>query len=163
MQLPSLRWMQMAGISLKLPKDGNGDLLTGSNFKTGASKFIQDAMTHPYTQDGQFVSTTTATVIACSADGRMADQCNLTINLTYEDMQMDEKEQTLDVTISALNREQKLYDISKFDGQVAFSNHSTDPNDTVSFTSSRPDILKVNADGFLCTRCSGLCYNRLEG
>lgn len=134
-------------ISLKLPKDGNGDLLTGSNFKTGASKFIQDAMTHPYTQDGQFVSTTTATVIARSADGRMADQCNLTINLTYEDMQMDEKEQTLDVTISALNREQKLYDISKFDGQVAFSNHSTDPNDTVSFTSSRPDILKVNADG----------------
>ena len=62
-------------------------------------------------------------MIARSADGRMADQCNLTINLTYEDMQMDEKEQTLDVTISALNREQKLYDISKFDGQVAFSNH----------------------------------------
>lgn len=134
-------------ISLKLPKDSNGDLLTGSNFKAGASKFIQDAMTHPYTQDGQFVSTTTATVIARSADGRMADQCNLTINLTYEDMQMNEKEQTLDVTISALNREQKLYDISKFDGQAVFSNHSTDPNDTVSFTSSRPDILKVNADG----------------
>lgn len=77
----------------------------------------------------------------------MADQCNLTINLTYEDMQMNEKEQTLDVTISALNREQKLYDISKFDGQAVFSNHSADPNDTVSFTSSRPDILKVNADG----------------
>ena len=134
-------------ISLKLPKDSNGDLLTGSKFKTGASKFIQDAMTHPYTQDEQYVSTATATVIAQSEDGRMADQCNLTINLTYEDMQITEKEQTLNVTINALNREQKLYDISKFDGQVAFNNHSTDPNDTVSFTSSRPDILKVNADG----------------
>lgn len=86
-------------ISLKLPKGEGGDLLSGQAFKDGASKFIQDAMTHPYTQDGRWVSTSTAVITAASEDGRMADQCNLRVNLVYEDMQMAEKEQTLDVKI----------------------------------------------------------------
>ena len=133
-------------ISLTLPKDGEGNLLSGQAFKDSASKFIQDAMTHPYTLDGRWVSTSTAVITAESEDGRMADQCNLRVNLVYEDMQMAEKEQTLDVKIRALNRQQQTYDISKFDGQVEFSVHSQDPDDTVTFTSSDP-IVTVNDDG----------------
>ncbi len=133
-------------ISLTLPKDGEGNLLSGQAFRDGASRFIQDAMTHPYTPDGRWVSTSTAVIIAKSEDGRMADQCNLKVNLIYEDMQMAEKEQTLDVKIRALNRQQQTYDISRFDGKVDFNIHSQDPDDTVTFTSSDP-IVTVRDDG----------------
>ena len=133
-------------ISLTLPKDAEGNLLSGQAFKDGASKFIQDAMTHPYTLDGRWVSTATAVITAESEDGRMADQCNLKVNLIYEDMQMAEKEQNLDVKIRALNRQQQTYDISKFDGKVDFNIHSQDPDDTVTFTSSDP-IVTVRDDG----------------
>ncbi|MCM1232604.1 MAG: hypothetical protein NC489_20965 [Ruminococcus flavefaciens] len=133
-------------ISLTLPKDAEGNLLSGQEFKDGASKFIQDAMTHPYTLDGRWVSTTTAVITAESEDGRMADQCNLRVNLIYEDMEMAEKEQDLNVKIRALNRQQQTYDISKFDGKVDFNIHSQDPEDTVTFTSSDP-IVTVNNDG----------------
>lgn len=133
-------------IALKLPRDAEGNLLTGQDFKNGASKFIQDAMTHPYTQEGRYVTTTTAVIAAASEDGRMADQCNLKINFIYEDLEMATNEQTLNVTIRALNREQQVYDISKFDGKVDFDIHSQDPDDTVSFTSN-DSILTVNNDG----------------
>lgn len=133
-------------ICLTLPKDGEGKLLSGQEFKDKASKFIQDAMTHPYTQDGRWVSTSTAVITAQSEDGRMADQCNLKVNLIYEDMQMAEKEQNLDVKIRALNRQQQTYDISKFDGKVDFNIHSQDPEDTITFTSSDP-IVTVKDDG----------------
>ena len=103
-------------------------------------------MTHPYTLDGRWVSTATAVITAESEDGRMADQCNLKVNLIYEDMQMAEKEQNLDVKIRALNRQQQTYDISKFDGKVDFNIHSQDPDDTVTFTSSDP-IVTVRDDG----------------
>lgn len=133
-------------ISLTLPKDSEGSLLSGQAFKDSASKFIQDAMTHPYTPDGRWVSTSTAVITAQSEDGRMADQCNVRVNLIYEDMQMAEKEQTLDVKIRALNRQQQTYDISRFDGKVDFDIHSQDPDDTVTFTSSDP-IVTIKDDG----------------
>lgn len=72
--------------------DENGNItfvlpesMTGSAFTTNASAFIKEAMKHSYTASNPYVSTTTAVISASSEDGRMADQCNLTLNLKYID------------------------------------------------------------------------------
>lgn len=72
--------------------DENGNItfvlpesMTGSSFTTNASAFIKEAMKHSYTASNPYVSTTTAVISASSEDGRMADQCNLTLNLKYID------------------------------------------------------------------------------
>lgn len=51
----------------------------------GASSFLKEAMKHGYTNANPYISSTTAVLTAASEDGRMADQCNLTIRVKYVD------------------------------------------------------------------------------
>lgn len=67
-------------ISLTLPES-----MTGSAFTTNASPYIKEAMKHAYSTSNPYVSTTTAVISASSEDGRMSDQCNLTLNMKYID------------------------------------------------------------------------------
>lgn len=57
----------------------------GTQFSQNASGFIKEAMKHTYSESTKYISKLTATIEAKSEDGRMSDQCNLTINLKYID------------------------------------------------------------------------------
>lgn len=72
--------------------DENGKLMLvlpesmdGTDFSNNASAFIKEAMKHAYTNSNPYVSTAQAVITAASEDGRMADQCNLTLNMKYVD------------------------------------------------------------------------------
>jgi len=67
-------------LALVLPES-----MTGTAFSNNASNFIKEAMKHGYTTSNPYISTTTAVINAASEDGRMNDQCNITINLKYID------------------------------------------------------------------------------
>lgn len=59
--------------------------MSGTAFTSNASSFIKEAMRHPYTVSNPHVSVDNLVVTASSEDGRMSDQCNLTVRLTYID------------------------------------------------------------------------------
>lgn len=59
--------------------------MSGTAFSSNASSFIREAMRHPYTASNPYVTTGNLVVTASSEDGRMSDQCNLAVRLTYID------------------------------------------------------------------------------
>lgn len=65
-------------VTLTLPEK-----MFGSSFRTEASEFLKEAMRHSYTTSNPQITSTTAVVTAATADGRMADQCNITLNVKY--------------------------------------------------------------------------------
>lgn len=78
-------------LSLVLPmvKDANGNLVQaqGTEFSKNAHGFIQEALKHKFVDlDGQrYISSIGIVVTAASEDGRMADQCNVKLNIKYID------------------------------------------------------------------------------
>lgn len=79
------------GTILTVDQDGNIKFVTPSKtdattFNNEASAFIKNAIRNPYYENGsKYISTTNAVISASSNDGRMADQCNVKINLKYID------------------------------------------------------------------------------
>lgn len=71
---------ESGNLMLVLPENMNG-----TDFSSNASVFIKEAMKHVYTNSNPQVSTTQVVITAASEDGRMADQCNLTLNMKYID------------------------------------------------------------------------------
>lgn len=67
-------------IRLVLPTSMNGSGFTGS-----ASSLIKEAITHPWTNANPHVTAKTVVITGSSEDGRMADQCNVKLNVKYLD------------------------------------------------------------------------------
>lgn len=72
--------------------DGNGNIvlvlpksMDGAAFSSNASAYIKEAMKHTYTSTNPYISTARVVITAASEDGRMADQCNLTLKMKYVD------------------------------------------------------------------------------
>ena len=70
-------------LSIKDPTNNKNSVKT--ELANNASAFLKEAMKHEYTDANKYVSSTTAVITAASEDGRMADQCNVTIKLKYID------------------------------------------------------------------------------
>ena len=75
---------------LTVDKDGNIRLvlptsMNGSNFTGSASSLIKEAVKHPWTKTDPYVTGKTVVITAASEDGRMADQCNVKVNIKYLD------------------------------------------------------------------------------
>lgn len=70
-------------ISIKDPTTNKNSVKT--ELANNASAFLKEAMKHPYTDANKYVSTGAVVVTAASEDGRMADQCNMTVRLKYID------------------------------------------------------------------------------
>lgn len=76
--------------TVTVDKNGNVVLvlpesMSGTAFSSNASAFIKEAMKHAYTSMNPYVSTAQVVIMATSEDGRMADQCNLILNMKYVD------------------------------------------------------------------------------
>ena len=67
-------------LTLTLPEK-----MYGSNFKNEASAFLKEAMNHNYSEKNPQITSTSAVITAATEDGRMADQCNLTVNCKFID------------------------------------------------------------------------------
>lgn len=72
--------------------DGKGNVMlvlpetmNGTSFTSNASAYIKEAMKRAYTSSDPYVTTAQAVITAASEDGRMADQCNLTLNMKFID------------------------------------------------------------------------------
>lgn len=82
---------QNGKLSLVLPmvKDSNGNPVQaqGSAFANNAHGFIKEALKHKFVDaDGQrYISSIGVVVTAASEDGRMADQCNVKLNIKFID------------------------------------------------------------------------------
>lgn len=82
---------QNGKLSLVLPmvKDSKGNLVQaqGSTFSKNAHAFIQEALKHKFIdRDGQrYISSKGIVITAASEDGRMADQCNVKLNIKFVD------------------------------------------------------------------------------
>ena len=58
--------------------------MNGSSFTGSASSLIKEAVKHPWTKS-PYVTGKTVVITASSEDGRMADQCNVKVNVKYLD------------------------------------------------------------------------------
>lgn len=71
---------EIGNVVLVLPEN-----MSGTAFSSNVSEYIKEAMKHAYTSSNPYVSTAQVVITAASEDGRMADQCNLTLNMKYVD------------------------------------------------------------------------------
>lgn len=75
---------------LTVDKDGNIRLvlpasMNGSGFTGSASSLLKEAVKHPWTKANPQVTGRTIVITGTSEDGRMADQCNVKLNVKYVD------------------------------------------------------------------------------
>ena len=82
---------QNGKLNLVLPtvtdKDGKVVQAQGATFSNNAHAFIKEALKHSFVdRDGQrYISSGTVVITGASEDGRMADQCNVKLNIKYLD------------------------------------------------------------------------------
>lgn len=80
---------QNGHLTLVLPtdKDTNGKVVQaqGSKFSSDAHALIKEALKHAWTSTNNAITSGAIVISASSMDGRMADQCNVKLNIKYVD------------------------------------------------------------------------------
>ena len=108
-------------VSVVVPRDSSGNLLTGDAFKNAANEMFASAMQHPYDlndDDPADVTTRQVTITAkarnASGDVVMTDTTTVTFNTIFEKMELAEDIQELNVNVIELPTTKRVYDITGY-------------------------------------------------